>query len=99
MRRPDGYATIISPDHPVLERDTVQCCHCGCVILVKPGTAATVYLLSSITPAGLIHTVEEPGAACWHCQQPVCLPCHARGTCRPLTRTLEQLEQHRGLRV
>lgn len=93
MRRPDGYATILDPDAPLIERDTAQCAHCGCIITTKPGTLSTVYLISTITPTGLIVTEEVPGAGCWHCDAPVCLACHALGTCLPLERRLAQLER------
>lgn len=36
MRRPQGYATITSPDKPLFERDTVSCGHCGAISLVQP---------------------------------------------------------------
>lgn len=97
MLRPQGYATVVDPDRPVVEYDTVQCAHCGCVIFTKPASVSTVFLIQRIVH-GLIVWVEEPGAACWTCgQKPVCLPCHARGTCLPLERWLDQQEHH-GLR-
>ena len=89
MLRPDGYITIVSAG-PLVEYDTIRCCHCGGVIKVKPGTASTVYLLYNA------HTGrhdEALGAGCWHCQQPVCLPCHAKGVCLPLERWLTQMER------
>lgn len=94
MRRPDGYVTIFDPDARtgLIEHDTAQCCHCGGHIAVKPGTASTIYLVSHITPAGLIVTEEEPGAGCWVCGKPVCLPCHDLGVCRPLERWLDEQE-------
>lgn len=94
MRRADGYATILDPDAstPLVERDTVRCAHCGAIIHVKPNTLATIYLISRITAAGLIVTEEVPGAGCWPCDAPVCLTCHARGTCRSLERWLDEQE-------
>ncbi len=89
MRAADGYVTIFSAG-PLIEYDTVQCCHCGSVIKVKPGSASTVYL---ITDRQTLQTREELGAGCWHCQKPVCLPCHAKGTCLPLERQLDQWER------
>lgn len=93
MRRPHGYALIVDPDAPVVEYDTVVCCHCNKIVFVKPGSASTVYLIQHLTPTGQIYWTEEPGASCWHCQRPVCLPCHDRGACLPLERWLDQMEQ------
>lgn len=90
-----GYATIVDPDHPLVERDTVSCCHCGRVIFVKPGTASTVYL---VFDPDLWQWREEAGASCWHCMQPVCLTCYMRGVCVPLERRLEILEGRRAAR-
>lgn len=95
MRTPGGYATIIEPDQPVVERDTVGCGHCGCVIFTKPGSAATVYLLTTATP-GVVR--EEAGAFCRVCMRPVCLRCHARGRCTPFERQLEASEARDRLR-
>jgi hypothetical protein len=92
VRRADGYATIFQPAAPTLEYDTVQCCHCGGVIRTKPSTLSTVYLVSTLTPAGLIVTTEAPGAGCFKCAKPVCLACYALGTCRPLERWLDEQE-------
>lgn len=89
MRRHDGYATITDPDRPLVEFDTVQCCHCGAHIRVKPLTASTVYLIFNPTAW---RWEEVPGASCYHCLQPVCLPCCEKGTCLPLERMLERLE-------
>lgn len=94
MLRPHGYATIVDPDAPLVERDTVTCCHCSRIVFTKPGSASTVYLIQRYR-SGLWRWMEEPGAACWHCQKPVCLPCHDRGDCLPLERWLEQVEQVR----
>jgi hypothetical protein len=90
VRRAAGYATIVDPDRPLVERDTAVCCHCGAVILVKPNTVATVYLIFNPTRW---RWEEVPGASCWHCQKPVCLPCEAKGTCDPLERQLARLER------
>ena len=94
MLRPHGYAIITDPDAPIQEYDTASCVHCSAVIFVKPHTGSTVYLVSSITPAGVIVWKEEPGAACWKCGcRPVCLACHAKGVCLPLEYQLDQAEQ------
>ena len=92
MRNPGGYAVIVDPTQPLVEYDTVSCCHCGKVIFVKPGTASTVFLIWN-NLARLWQ--EEPGASCYHCMKPVCLRCHDLGTCLPLERWLEQQEGRR----
>lgn len=72
----------------MIERDTVQCGHCQRVIIVKPGTASTVYLFPQLVGPDR----EAPGAACRLCMRPVCLACHGRGVCIPFERRLEQAE-------
>ena len=37
VRRPAGYVTIVG-DGPVIERDTLQCVHCGFHWMVIPGS-------------------------------------------------------------
>jgi hypothetical protein len=97
MLRPGGYAQIVDPDRPLAEYDTAACAHCSAIIFTKPNSASTVYLIPTQT-AGILHWVEEPGAACWSCGcQPVCLRCHALGTCTPLEKRLEQSEKGLGL--
>lgn len=39
MRKPGGYAIWTNPESPTVERDTFTCCHCGCVVFVKPRAA------------------------------------------------------------
>ena len=89
MRRPNGYATIVDPDLPLIEYDTASCCHCSRVIFVKPHTICTVFLV--LDPQTRLWK-EEAGAWCGCCMKPVCLPCHAKGTCTPLEKVLEQYE-------
>ena len=84
-----GYATISDPERPLEEFDTVSCCHCSAAIRVKPHTASTVYLI--FDPVSW-QWKEEPGASCWHCMKPVCLPCCEKGICLPLERMLEHAE-------
>lgn len=88
MPRLSGYATITDPARPLIEMDSVACCHCGSVIFVKPATGGTVYYVTD----GLVWQ-EVPGASCYHCFKPVCLPCHEKGICTPLERRLHALEQ------
>lgn len=87
MVRPQGYLTISSPEH-VVERDTVTCAHCGKIVVVKPGTMATVFLI----PRRDGTWIEEPGAGCASCAKPVCLPCYDLGVCLPLEKRLELYE-------
>jgi hypothetical protein len=90
MRNPGGYAVIVDPNVVApWERDTCMCGHCGRVIFVKPGTASTVYLINHRDG----RWTEEAGAFCRCCMKPVCLSCHAVGTCQPLERWLETQER------
>ena len=86
MLKAHGYATWTNGGRGT-ERDTCQCCHCGAVVVVKPGTGCTVYLIASVQGWR-----EEAGAWCGCCSAPVCLRCHADGRCLPLERQLERLE-------
>lgn len=37
--KPGGYLVIVDPDAPkIIEADTVQCCHCGAIWKVQPGS-------------------------------------------------------------
>lgn len=36
MRRAQGYATIVDPDRPMVERDTFTCAHCNSIVTVEP---------------------------------------------------------------
>jgi len=67
----------------------VTCGHCQQIIHVVPHTSAMVYLIFRPTS----WTWEaEPGAFCRTCMSPVCLACHAIGTCTPWERQLEAME-------
>lgn len=37
-KRPDGYIAISYEDGHVVERDTLQCVHCGAHFIVEPGS-------------------------------------------------------------
>lgn len=87
MRRPQGYLTVSDPER-VVERDTISCAHCGKIVVVKPRTATTVYLIPRMNGTW----IEEPGAGCSVCMRPVCLPCHDIGVCRPIEKWLEIME-------
>lgn len=89
MRRPQGYATVVDPDRPLVERDTVSCGHCNRIVFTKPGSASTVYLIQHRDQ----RWTEEPGAFCRVCMRAVCLPCHDVGSCLPLERWLYQQER------
>ena len=90
MYKAHGYGVIVDPDAKPVEYDTIQCGHCGAHTKVKPGTAATVYLLPTGTPG--VHT-EVGGCFCGKCMTPICLRCHARGRCTPNELWLEQQEK------
>lgn len=87
-----GYATVVDPDAPVCERDTCSCGHCQRVIFLKPGFGITTYLVYD-RRTGL--WTEESGAFCRVCMRPVCLSCHAVGTCTPFEQRLELAEARR----
>lgn len=36
MRKPQGYASIVDPNAPLVEMDTFTCYHCNKVIHIKP---------------------------------------------------------------
>lgn len=95
MRSATGYATIVEPDQPLVERDTCGCGHCGRVIFVKPHTASTVYL---VLDRYTRQWAEVPGAFCRLCMRPVCLACDAHGRCTPWERQLEVAEARDRLR-
>jgi hypothetical protein len=90
MRNPLGYATIVDPDRPLVERDTITCGHCQQIVFTKPSTASTVYLiLESVQPEVWR---EEAGAFCRICMRPICLACHDHGRCTPWERLVEAAE-------
>jgi hypothetical protein len=97
MRAPGGYLTITDPDGPTpfAEFDTISCGHCHKIVLVKPRTASTIYLIP-LGPSGQFR--EEPGAFCLVCMRPVCLPCHGDGRCLPWERRLARSEARDRLR-
>lgn len=88
MLRPQGYANVLCDDGRIIERDSIVCGHCNVIVLVKPGTAATVYWY----PQMYGPPKEEAGAHCSVCDKPVCLRCHDLGVCAPLLKQIEQME-------
>lgn len=92
MHRPQGYVTIVGDCRlPVPEADSVVCGHCNVILLVKPGTAATVYLYPQVDGS----TREADGAFCRQCMTHICLRCHKRGLCTPLLRRIDDMERRR----
>ena len=90
MRKPGGYAVIVSPQDSVVqfdrlrreelrggmsEMDTFTCGHCGSIVHV-PARA---------DPANL-------GGLCKQCMRLICPRCLDKG-CEPLERKLEQAEE------
>lgn len=88
MLKPQGYVTIATPDAPTVERDSVTCAHCNRVVLVKPGTASTVYLFPQLVGPDK----EEAGAGCRQCMKAICLTCYDNGRCTPLEKQIEHME-------
>lgn len=95
MRRPGGYAVVVDPDRPLVERDTIGCGHCQAIVFVKPGTGATTYL---IFEPQTWRWREEPGAFCRVCMRPICLACHGVGRCTPWERRMARAEARARLR-
>jgi len=92
-----GYLTVVEPDRPLVERDTVRCGHCGRIVVVKPATAATVYLVvdRTVTPSQIR---EAPGAFCRVCMRPICLSPRCLDHCLVWERQLEASEAKDRLR-
>ena len=88
MLRPQGYVSVICDDGRTIERDSITCGHCGVVVMVKPGSAATVYWYPQLVGP----PKEEAGAHCSVCDKAVCLRCHDIGTCVPLQKRLKAME-------
>jgi len=76
VRNPHGY---ISSGR--LERDTVQCAHCGCHVIMQPGKSEA----------------EKRQVAlswCGRCSAVICAKCEARGLCDPFEAQLKRAEDH-----
>ena len=84
-----GHSTIFDPDQPEWTRDLVACGHCQASIHLVPGTQAMVYLIFNVARWAWAAT---PGAFCRTCMSPVCLACHAIGTCMPWEKQMEAME-------
>lgn len=95
MLRHAGSFTITDPDRPLVERDTISCGHCQRILVVKPHTASTVYL---VFDRASWTWQEEAGAFCRVCMSAICLPCCAQGRCTPWERRLEASEARDRLR-
>ncbi len=95
MRRPGGYATIISPDETVaqfdgfrceqitagtVEIDTFSCCHCNRIVHVKPRAP-----------------MDEFGSMCRNCMRMTCPVC-ADGPCVPFEKRLDEMEKKEYIR-
>lgn len=90
-----GYATLVTPDQPVAERDSLTCGHCQRVVWVKAGSVCTVYL---IFDPDTQREREEPGAFCRVCMRPVCLKPSCLARCCVWERRLEISEAKDRLR-
>ena len=86
-----GYLIITSPDAPTVERDTLQCRHCGGHVELKPGTMGQVYLIPDDRYSGRYR--EESGAFCGTCYGPICLRCERERICVPLEEQLRRMER------
>lgn len=102
MFRPQGYITLVG-DAPLIERDSISCGHCNQIVMVKPGTVATVYLstrlhVDPVTHVASMVTSEQDGAHCKVCDKAICLACYAKRVCAPLLKRIEQMEARGRLR-
>lgn len=94
MRKPGGYAQIVSPAETIVhfdkfrcekisagmsEMDTFSCCHCGNIVHVKP-----------MVP------MDEFGSMCRNCMQMVCPAC-ADGPCIPFEKKLDEMEKREAI--
>jgi hypothetical protein len=86
MLRPQGYVQVFGLNQ--IERDTITCGHCNKIVLVKPGTATTVYLFPQLVGPDK----EEPGAMCKQCMSAICLECYDAAVCTPLMKQIELME-------
>lgn len=92
-----SYSATSFDSGQVVEQDTVVCHHCQRIVKVKPGTAATTYIIETlhvdpVTRKYEIQTREDPGAFCRGCMKPICLTCEKDGRCIPFMRRIEQME-------
>lgn len=93
-----GYAVTSGPDRD-LERDTTTCGHCQRVIVVKPHTLATVFLVfDHFDDRNQPVWREEPGSACRICMRPICRRCEVADRCTPWEHQLEASEARDRLR-
>lgn len=87
MAKTNGYLQCVGEDVSY-ERDTITCGHCCRVVVVKPATVNTVYLLPQLDGTWK----EEPGAGCRACMKAICLQCYDEGICLPIEKRLEIAE-------
>jgi hypothetical protein len=59
---PDGYAIIVAPDAPTVERDTLQCVHCGKHWFVVKGSGRMRGFCMKC------NGVHCGGQHCWECR-------------------------------
>src|SRR5260221_10768900 len=90
-----GYLTIVEPDRPLVERDTITCGHCQRIIITKANSGSTVYL---VVDRATNQIREEPGAFCRHCMRPVCLSPRCLAACLVWEQQLERSESRDRLR-
>lgn len=61
MRRPGGYGEVSGPPEVCEEFDTFTCCHCNCIVRVRPGSG---------TERGFCFMCNAPHCGkkgCWTC--------------------------------
>lgn len=93
MRRPGGYAVIVSPDAQrvnfdglrceeigagTFEADTFSCCHCNRIVHVPPKSQGDEYF-------------------CRNCMARICSPC-ADHPCTPFMKKIEAMEERDRIR-
>lgn len=84
--------------HTVIERDSIECAHCGNTAFKKPRTASR----ATPTLPRTIHTGPIPlpkeqdadlGGCCQECDSFICGPCTGVGICTPFLLRVERSER------
>lgn len=83
MRNPGGYAVVVQPDEDMIERDTVTCAHCNCIVTVNP----------KLDPMKQTQFRVIEAECCRMCMHHVCPVCAGQMKCEPFEKKLEGMER------